>query len=179
MMIIIIMMINVYVQHLPSAFFAYLERRRNCCKLFLNFKNVFSPANLARSPLKVKEISTLVHGQSFPWGMNMNLWIFNLVYSAVYGINRISEPDLKAVSFAEKIAGQKLNGSLIREIDVDSESSCQLECVNEERCQSYNFGTQKGDSGKFKCQLSDSDRFVGFANFTEVENFIYRGIKVC
>ena len=45
--------------------------------------------------------------QSFPWGMNMNLWIFNLVCSAVYGINRISEPDLKAVSFAEKIAGQK------------------------------------------------------------------------
>ena len=117
--------------------------------------------------------------QSFPWGMNMNLWIFNLVCSAVYGINRISEPDLKAVSFAEKIAGQKLNGSLIKEIDVDSESSCQLQCVDEERCQSFNFGTQKGDSGKFKCQLSDSDRFVGFANFTEVENFIYRGIKVC
>ena len=58
--------------------------------------------------------------------MNMNLWIFNLVCSAVYGINRISEPDLKAVSFAEKIAGQKLNGSLIKEIDVDLESSCQL-----------------------------------------------------
>ena len=53
--------------------------------------------------------------QSFPWGMNMNLWIFNLVCSAVYGINRISEPDLKAVSFAEKIAGQKLNGSLRKE----------------------------------------------------------------
>ena len=108
----------------------------------------------------------------------MNLWIFNLVCSAVYGINRISEPDLKAVSFAEKIAGQKLNGSLIKEIDVDSESSCQLECVDEERCQSYNFGTIEGNSGKFRCELSDSDRFVGLANFTKDEHFIYRGIMV-
>ena len=60
MMIIIIMMINVYLQHFSSAFFAYLERKRNCCKLFLHFKNVFLPANLARSPLEVEEISTLV-----------------------------------------------------------------------------------------------------------------------
>ena len=146
---------------------------------FFTLRMYFSSANLARSPLKVKEISTSVHVKISPWRMNMYLWIFNLVCSAVYGINRISEADLKAVSFAEKIEGQKLNGSLMKEIDVDSESSCQLECVVEERCQSYNFGTLKGDSGKFRCQLIDSDRFVGFANFTEEENFIYRGIKVC
>ena len=145
---------------------------------FFTLRMYFSSANLARSPLKVKEISTSVHVKISPWRMNMYLWIFNLVCSAVYGINRISEADLKAVSFAEKIEGQKLNGSLMKEIDVDSESSCQLECVVEERCQSYNFGTLKGDSGKFKCQLSDSDRFVGFANFIEDEHFIYRGIMV-
>ncbi|XP_022807177.1 uncharacterized protein LOC111344233 [Stylophora pistillata] len=107
----------------------------------------------------------------------MRLWIINLVCAAVYGINRISEPDLRAVNFADKIEGQKLNGSLIRELEVDSESSCQLECVDEERCQSYNFGTIKGDSEKFECQLSASDRFAAFANFTEDKNFIYRGIE--
>ena len=108
----------------------------------------------------------------------MRLGIINLVCAAVYGINRISEPDLRAVNFADKIEGQKLNGSLIRELEVDSESSCQLECVDEERCQSYNFGTIKGDSEKFKCQPSDSDRFVGFANLTEEKDFLYRGIMV-
>ena len=108
----------------------------------------------------------------------MHLCLTFLLCAVVYGIGRISELDLRAVNFADMIQGKKLNGSLIREIDVDSESSCQLECVNEERCQSYNFGTQKGDSGKFKCQLSDSDRFVGFANFIEDEHFIYRGIMV-
>ena len=90
----------------------------------------------------------------------------------------MSGPNFKAINFAEKINGQKLKGSLIRDIEVDSESSCQFECVYEERCQSYNFGTIKGDSNKFKCQLSDSDRFDGFANFFEDKSFIYKGMKV-
>ncbi|XP_066023672.1 microfibril-associated glycoprotein 4-like [Pocillopora verrucosa] len=107
----------------------------------------------------------------------MHLSIISLLCAVAYGINRISGPNLKAVNFAGKIKRQKLNGSLIRDIEVDSESSCQFECVYEERCQSYNFGTVKGDSNKFKCQLSDSDRFAGFANFIEDKDFIYRGIK--
>ena len=108
----------------------------------------------------------------------MHLFMIFLLCAVVYGIGRISEPDLRAVNFAVKIEGQKLNGSLIKEIKVDSESSCQIECVDEERCQSYNFGTIKGDSEKFECQLSASDRFAAFANFTEDKNFIYRGIEV-
>ena len=108
----------------------------------------------------------------------MHLWIVTLVCTAVYGISRISEPDLKAVNFAEAIEGRKLTGSVIKEIEVDSESSCRFECVGEERCKSYNFRNTKDNSGKFKCQLSDSDRFVGFVNFTEDEDFIYRGSQV-
>ena len=108
----------------------------------------------------------------------MHLSIISLLCAVAYGINRISGPNLDAVNFAGKVKRQKLNGSLIRDIEVDSESSCQFECVYEERCQSYNFGTIEGDSNKFKCQLSDSDRFAGFANFTEDKDFIYRGIKV-
>ena len=108
----------------------------------------------------------------------MYLRIISLLYAFAYGISRISGPNFKAINFAEKIKGQKLKRSLIRDGEVDSESSCQLECVNEERCQSYNFGTIEGDSNKFKCQLSDSDRFAGFVKFIEDKDFIYRGIKV-
>ncbi|RMX47487.1 hypothetical protein pdam_00002196 [Pocillopora damicornis] len=63
----------------------------------------------------------------------MYLWIFNLACSVVYGISRISGPNLKAVNFAKELEGKKLNGSLIKEIEVDSESSCRFECVNKER----------------------------------------------
>ena len=108
----------------------------------------------------------------------MHLCLIFFLCAVVYGINRISEPDLKAVNFADKIKGKKLTGSLLREVEVDSESSCQLECLGKERCQSYNFGTIMTDSKKLKCQLSGSDRFAGFANFTEDNDFIYRGIKV-
>ena len=109
----------------------------------------------------------------------MHLWMLTLVCSAVvYGISRISEPDLKAVNFANAIAGHRLNGSVIKETQVDSESSCQSECVGEEKCKSYNFGAKKNKAERFRCQLSDSDRFVGSINFTKDGNFSYRGIKV-
>ena len=98
-----------------------------------------------------------------------------LCTAVVYGISRISEPDLKAVNFAKAIAAHRLNGSVIKEMEVDSESSCQFECGVEEKCQSYNFGTKKNNPKRFKCQLSDSDRYSGHVNFTEDQDFIYRG----
>ena len=105
----------------------------------------------------------------------------------MFGISRISQPGLRAVNFAKTIAGYKLNGSVIKEIKVDSERSCQVACVREEACQSYNFGptrptnstnTKKKSAKRFICQLSNSDRFVGFANFAEDKEFIYKGRQV-
>lgn len=110
--------------------------------------------------------------------MHLELWILTVVCTAVHCISRISQPDLKAVNFAKAKEGHKLNGSVIKEIEVDSESSCQFECVKEERCQSVNFGTTKNNAERFKCQLSDSDRFIGSINFTKDETFNYRGIQV-
>jgi len=107
----------------------------------------------------------------------MHLWLLFLTGTAVYGISRISEPDLKAVNFAKVIEGRKLNGSVIKEVEVDSEESCSFECLEEEKCQSYNFKTTKSKAEGFKCQLSDSDRFVGVTNFIEDENFSYVGIQ--
>ena len=97
---------------------------------------------------------------------------------AVYGISRISEPGLKAVNFARQIEGHRLNGRVINEIEVDSELSCAFECVEEERCKSYNYGGTKNIAKKFKCQLSDSDRFVDRASFIKDDHFRYRGIRV-
>ena len=83
----------------------------------------------------------------------------------------------KAVNFAREIRGRRLNGSVIKEIEVDSESSCRLHCVEETSCLSYNFGP--GEKKKmFKCQLSNSDRFTELNNFIEDPQVLYRGIKV-
>ncbi|KAL9982287.1 hypothetical protein ACROYT_G004313 [Oculina patagonica] len=107
----------------------------------------------------------------------MYLWILTLICTTVHGISRISPPGFKAVNFSRAIEGRKLNESVIKEVEVESEISCRLECVEEERCQSYNFGLTKNDAGRFKCQLSDSDRFFGHFNFAADEKFSYRGIK--
>lgn len=95
------------------------------------------------------------------------------------GVNqaRVETAELRAINFAKEIRGQKLNGSVITEKDVDTELACQIECIHESRCLSYNFGPSK-DESKFKCQLSGSDRFAGFKNFTRDDKVMYRGIKV-
>ena len=108
----------------------------------------------------------------------MHFWVLFLVSTAAYVTSRISEPDLKAVNFAQAIEGRRLNGSVIKEVKVDSELVCQTECVKEELCQSYNYGTTKNHGGMFVCQLSKSDQFSGVANFTVDEKFKYRGIRV-
>ena len=95
----------------------------------------------------------------------------------VNGVTRITSPDFQAVNFAKEIRARKLNGSVIREIEVNTEGACQVECVNENRCLSYNFGPTT-DKKRFNCQLSDSDRFVGLENFTEDNEVLYRGIQV-
>ena len=62
----------------------------------------------------------------------------------------------------------------------DSEGSCRLKCVEDERCQSYNFATaiEKNNAEKFQCQLGDFDRFASMDNFTKDEDFKYRGVQV-
>ncbi|KAL9982302.1 hypothetical protein ACROYT_G004329 [Oculina patagonica] len=106
----------------------------------------------------------------------MHLLYFAFFVSAVSGSNRFTKPSFKAINFARAIIGQKLNGSVINETEMDSEISCQFACVKESRCLSYNFGLTE-DKKRFKCQLSDSDRFVGLKNFTEDSELIYRGIQ--
>jgi len=95
----------------------------------------------------------------------------------VSAVSRIYEPDLAFINFAQAIHGKKLNGSVFQEISVDSEISCQIACVEDMRCLSYNFGATK-EEGKFICQLSDSDRFTSYENSTRDVQMVYRGIQV-
>ena len=110
----------------------------------------------------------------------MYFWILLLFSPTAHSISLISEPrlPLRALNFAKPIEGRKLNGSVIREVEVDSELSCQFECVGEGLCLSYNVGRSKTNAERFVCQLSDSDRFSGHVNFTEDEGFKYGGLQV-
>ena len=47
--------------------------------------------------------------------------------------------NFKAVNFGKEIRGRRLNGSVVRELEVDSEGSCRLQRVEENGCLSYNF----------------------------------------
>ena len=89
----------------------------------------------------------------------MHCWLLFFAGATVYGMSRISEPQIKAVTFAHPINGRKLTGSVIREMLVNSEESCSFECVKEEKCISYNLKSPNETDG-FKCQISTSDRFV-------------------
>ena len=72
--------------------------------------------------------------------------------------------------------GRKLLGRVIEETEEESEGACQLQCVDESCCLSYNFGPAE-DGKRLKCQLSDSDRFAAVDNFTQDDEFSYRGIQ--
>ena len=106
----------------------------------------------------------------------MNILLLFFYGTAAYAIRCIVDPDLEAVNFAKPIHGEKLNGSVFQEISVDSEISCQIACVKDPRCLSYNFWATKNGDGL--CQLSDSDRFTSHENFTEDDKVVYRGIQV-
>ena len=106
------------------------------------------------------------------------LWVLLVFSEHISGLSRISEPRFKAVNFAKEKEGRKLNGSVIKEMQVDSEGACRLRCVDEEQCRSYNFGLKKHKAGNFLCQLNGSDKSVGFGNFSKDDNFKYRGMEV-
>ena len=95
------------------------------------------------------------------------MYLYRLMFygAAVYAVRRIVDPDLVDINFAKALCGKKFNGSVFQEISVDSEVSCQIACVKETRCLSYNFGSVNGENSFF-CQLSDCDRFTSHENFT-------------
>ena len=86
----------------------------------------------------------------------MHVLLLFLIGVTAYATSRISNrfPRFQAANFGQMMDGRQLNGSVIKEIE-ESESSCRLECVNEERCKSYNFGSKKNKPG-FKKTMNSS-----------------------
>ena len=91
--------------------------------------------------------------------------------------NFLSFPDFKLRNYAEKIVGRMLSGSTIKQLNVTSEMSCQIECVADNPCLSYNLIPILG-MDVLICELSDSYRFVGYQNFASEVGRIYRGVEV-
>ena len=87
--------------------------------------------------------------------MYLQWFLASVMITSTNGVTRIFKPDLQALNFAKQIRGRRLNGSVIRQIEVDSDVSCQLQCVEQNGCLSYNFGPYENKK-KFKCQLSNS-----------------------
>ena len=110
----------------------------------------------------------------------MYLLYFVFLVNAECALHKIDEQTLKAINFAPALSGWKLKGNAFKTIhDVDSERSCQVGCVSESRCLSYNFlNLTTSNKTMFSCQLSDSDRFSGRMNLVKDDQALYRGIQV-
>ena len=106
----------------------------------------------------------------------MRLCLFLFFSTVVYAVTRIVEPDFEGVNFAKALFGKRLD-KVFQETAVDSETSCQVQCLKNIRCLSYNLGTTN-EKGKLICQLCDSDRFTSHENFTQDKKWLYRGMEV-
>ena len=106
----------------------------------------------------------------------MRLCLLLFLSTVVYAVTRIVEPDFEGVNFAAPLFGKRLD-MVFQETAVDSETSCQIQCLKNIRCLSYNLGTTN-EKGNFTCQLSDSDRFTSHEKFTQDEKWLYRGMEV-
>ena len=67
--------------------------------------------------------------------------------TVVYAVTRIVEVDFEGVNFAKALFGKRVD-KVFQESAVDSETSCQIQCLKHIRCLSYNLGTinEKGSS---------------------------------
>ena len=131
----------------------------------------FNDCELSRRPHKISERA-----------INTYLWVFaafRLLKAIVQGSNHFLESGFRAANFAKVIKGRKLNGTILRELEMASEISCQFECFSEDRCMSYNFLSIHGNETS-TCQNATkwSDRFVSRVNFTKEDGALFKGIQV-
>ena len=131
----------------------------------------FNDWELSRRPHKISETA-----------IDTYLWVFaafRLLKAIVQGWNHFLELGFRAANFAKVIKDRKLNGKILRELEMASEISCQSECFSEDRCMSYNFFSIHGNETS-TCQNETkwSDRFVSRVNFTKENVALSKGIQV-
>ena len=106
----------------------------------------------------------------------MSLYLLLFFSTVVYAVTRIVEPDVEGVNFAKALFGKRLD-KVFQETAVNSETRCQIECVKNILCLSYNLGTTN-EKDNFTCQLCDSDRFTSHENLIGDKKWRYRGMEV-
>ena len=106
----------------------------------------------------------------------MRLYLLLSFSTVVYAVSRIVDPSFDGINFAKALFGKRLD-SVFHETVVGSETSCQIKCVKDKRCLSYNFRTTN-KTEDLHCQLSNSDRFTSHENFTQDGKWLYRGMEV-
>ena len=70
---------------------------------------------------------------------------------------------------------------MIRTVDAISEDICQVECLLEPNCVSYNLKTEANTGGKHKCDLNNATyehENEHSGDLTKKENYVYRGAQV-
>ena len=110
----------------------------------------------------------------------MSSWLVLVLALTACGLQCTAQyPHVSELSKCQLRLGLKLSGYVIlKEIDVATDTAYGFACNNEVNCLSYNSEIASDQTGRFRCQLSDSDRFAGFDNFTVDIDFKYTGIQV-
>lgn len=79
--------------------------------------------------------------------------------------------------FSAAIEGRALRGHVVKTLYVPGEETCKIHCFLNEVCQSINV-SPNGASGRWKCELSDTDEKQNPQSLIEDEGFKYYASKV-
>ena len=130
----------------------------------------FNDCELSRRPHKISETA-----------INTYLWVFaafRLLKAIVQGSNHFLESGIRAANFAKVIKDRKLNGKILRKLEMAAEISCQFECFSEDRCMSYFFCIHGNETSTCQNATKWSDRFVSRVIFTKENGALSKGIQV-
>lgn len=88
-----------------------------------------------------------------------------------------TEPRLcRVLKFSDRIYNYHLYVVPLHRYSVKYEAECALKCHSERRCKAFNLDAK--ESGKYECEILDTNRFRSPRNFSRNPGFIYREVKV-
>ena len=89
--------------------------------------------------------------------------------------NSISDT-CRVLEFTEPIEGRALKGHVFKNLSLEIQENCELNCYLENDCSSYNLGPLV--DGRYVCELSDSDDGQHPRDLESRHGFIYGATKV-
>ena len=92
-------------------------------------------------------------------------------------LNLISEfEDCRVVQFTLKVPNRVLVNHVIKSVQVNSETECEINCFAHHDCMSVNLG--QSDDGKYLCELSNSDHNIHPEDLKQKHIFIFKPVLV-